>query len=69
MDKATAISQIDSELRDSGNANYTFDTARPYLETGYAEAVRAGDEFVFVKPPSGYEVEIPTAVVKAAFGR
>ena len=56
------------DLIDSGNGGRVFESVEDYLADGYAEAVAAGDEFVFLKPPSGYELEIEIEVVKAALG-
>lgn len=74
MNKQHAIDRINEELRDSGNGHYTFEGIAARL----AEALRTpGDiidqgeygKYVFIKPPSGYEMEIEVDVVKAALGR
>lgn len=73
MDKDTAIARIDEALRDSGNGDRNFYSVEEYLD----EAIRTGDiidsgeygKYVFIKPASGYEVEIELEVVEAALGQ
>lgn len=73
MDKQHAIDRINEELLDSGNGHYTFEGIADRL----AQALRTpGDiiedeygKYVFIKPPSGCEMEIEIEVVKAALGR
>lgn len=60
------------ELADSGNGNYEFEGVRHWL----VEALQDSDshwtdeygEWVFIKPPSGYEVEMDAEIVKIALG-
>jgi hypothetical protein len=68
MDRNQAISRINEDLRDSGNGDRTFETILDRLADAYYEAVAADDDFVFVKPSSGYELEIEIDVVKIALG-
>lgn len=68
MDKSTAIDRINEALRDSGNGDRVFESIEDRLADGYHEAIAAGDEYVFVKPASGYEMEIEIDVVKVALG-
>lgn len=67
MTKEQAIQRIDMEFMDSGNGHYNFLTAESFLPDAYYEAKSAGDGYVFVKPPSGSEMEIPIEWLDAAY--
>lgn len=68
MTRDQAIARINMDLIDSGNGGRVFESVEDYLTDGYHEAIAAGDEFVFIKPASGYELEIEINVVKIALG-
>lgn len=63
MDIDEATYRIEEAYRDSGNCGSSIDKID--LREALAEAKADGEDYVFIKPSSGYEVEIPVAVVEA----
>ena len=68
MDRNTATTKIDQQLREDG-IHYGFSDLRSRFAAGLEEADEYGDDRVWIKIPSGSEFSVRTTTVRAALGR
>lgn len=68
-DRETAVWHIDMAFMDSGNGQYTFETGRHLIEEALRDPRNIDSGYLFLKPSSGYEMELDMADVNAALGR